>query len=333
MKWHYAILGVSLSLGCDDPGSRSTERFDTLGPRTDTVEAGDTASTARDATDAADGTASGDTSGPDVVGDGSVCARWNADRAQRTEGAWTGSASSCTAGDVLSPGRDNALRQVNLYRWMAGLPAVELSEAKNEAAQACALLMQANRTIDHEVPTSWKCYEPVGAATAGLSNLATTPGVLAVDLYMTDNDVPTLGHRRWILSNSLGPIGVGSTSGYSCLHVINGTGRAGARWTAWPPPGEVPVEAIHMGQGLDVDTAGWSIQSDTVSFAGATVRVLRGGEERAVTVSQAAQGYGSAYALRIVPKGWKTAVGETYQVEVTLAREVISYSFSVVQCR
>jgi len=331
MKWHLMMLGVSLGIGCDSPGDRSTQRFDTLGPREDTVDA----DTARDVVDATTDTRvdASDAVGPDTIGGGSVCARWTADRAQRTEGAWTGSTSSCTAGDVLEPGRENALRQVNLYRWMAGLPAVELADWKNDAAQACALLMQANRQIEHEVPTTWKCYEPVGAGAAGLSNLATTPGVLAVDLYMTDNGVPTLGHRRWVLSNSLGPIGVGSTSGYSCLHVINGTGRAGARWTAWPPPGEVPIDAIRQGTGLDVDTAGWSIQSDTVSFAGATVKVFRGEEERAVNVSEAAQGYGSAYALRILPKGWKTAVGETYRVEVTLAREVIAYTFSVVQCR
>ena len=52
-------------------------------------------------------------------GSADVCARWKADRADLSEGTWTGDVTSCTAGDIGATARANALRLVNLYRWLA----------------------------------------------------------------------------------------------------------------------------------------------------------------------------------------------------------------------
>lgn len=239
---------------------------------------------------------------------------------------------TCEAGAWPSPGPENTLRQVNLFRWLAGLPAVELDARKSEDAQACALMMEANGDIFHEIPASWACQSPGGIAAAGLSNLATTSAVESIALYMVDDGVENLGHRRWILSNSLGPIGVGSTSAFSCLHVIGGAGAAGAAWTAWPPPGAVPLAALHGVWWAGVDDAGWSIQSDRIDLRQATVAVTVAGAAMPVRQWTLARGYGSGFGVGFAPEGWAASAGVTYHVEVTGAREPIVYDVEVVAC-
>jgi len=115
-----------------------------------------------------------------------VCDRWNDDRADLSEGAWSGSVTGCMQGDVSSTGRENALKLVNLYRWLAGLPAVSHSASNNNYAQACSLLMDANNSLSHNPPSSWICYTADGATGAGSSNISTAPGVQGVDRYMVD---------------------------------------------------------------------------------------------------------------------------------------------------
>jgi len=277
-----------------------------------------------------------DTVDPDPRSRGNICARWTADRADRREGRWSGGSTvSCNAGDLDALGVDNTLRQVNLVRWLAELPPVAVDVDKNAAAQACALIMDANDDIEHDVPDSWRCKDPIGAAAAQVSNLATTPGVFAIDLYMDDEGIANLGHRRWILNRKLGPIGVGSTKDYSCLHVIGGTGSSDAPWTAWPPPGFVPKEAIHQANnfgGFDIDRAGWSVQSDAIDVSEATVTVTRDGLPVTVTTRVLGAGFGSRWGIGIWPKGFNTKNGGVFNVLLETPRENIEYTFEVVDC-
>jgi len=261
----------------------------------------------------------------------SVCQRWKADRADLSEGTWTGSIAACDAGDLTGVGRANALRQVNLFRFLAGLPPVTEDPVKSANSQACALMQDANKMLSHEPPTTWTCYSAAGATAAGQSNIATTKGVRAVGLYMNDHgNETTIGHRRWLLSNSLGPIGLGSTSGYSCLMTIGGTGKAGKAYAAWPPDGDVPLAAITV-EG-SVDPVGWSIQSDTINLSAAQVTVTDAGTARPVTVMQLPANYGSKYALSFSPMGWSSAAGHRYAVAVTGTTPPINYEVNVVAC-
>jgi len=261
-----------------------------------------------------------------------VCARWKADRADMSEGTWSGSVQSCTAGDVSAAGRANALKLVNLYRFIAGLPEVTNSSSMDQQAQECALMMHANGQLSHTPPSSWKCYTATGAGSAGKSNIATSPGVDAVDLYMADpGNSTTIGHRRWILSNSLGPIGLGTTSAYSCLQVIGGSGAAGKQYVAFPPGGEVPLQMFTAAY-ASLDNTGWTIQSDSITLSGAQVTVTDAGAAKPVTVTQLQGGYGSKFALRFNPQGWTTQAGHTYSVSVSGTSPPISYDVKVVSC-
>jgi len=264
-----------------------------------------------------------------------LCQRWKADRAQLGEGAWDGEVNACVAGTLAQDGRDNALRLVNLYRHIAGLPAVTEDPARTSKAQACALMMHANGQLSHSPPMNWKCWTADGASAAGASNISGTPGVLGVDLYMVDpgNDT-TIGHRRWILSNYLGPIGLGSTSKNSCMLVIGGNGNAGKPWVAWPPPGLVPYQAVHVPTigWSHVDQTGWTVQSDSIDLGGAGVTVTVDGAVRPVAVHVLGKNYGSSFAIRFVPQGWQVEPGKTYEVELSGVAQPISYSVQIVDC-
>lgn len=273
-------------------------------------------------------TSSGGTGG----GATGVCARWKADRADMSEGTWSGSVASCNAGDISANGRANALKIVNLYRFLTGMPEVTNSPSMDASAQACALMMDANNSLSHTPPSSWQCYTATGAGSAGKSNIATTRGVAAVDLYMADpGNSTTIGHRRWILSNSLGPIGLGTTSSYSCMQVIGGSGKAGKPYVAFPPGGEVPIQMFTASY-TSLDSTGWTIQSDSISLSGAQVTVTDAGAAKPVTVTQLQGGYGSTHALRFNPQGWTTQAGHTYSVSVSGTSQPISYDVKVVSC-
>jgi uncharacterized protein YkwD len=261
-----------------------------------------------------------------------VCDRWTSDRTGLTEGSWSGSVNACDPGDISADAREDALTLVNLYRWLAALPPVTTDPTRNAKTQACALMMHANGQLSHNPPMSWDCYSADGAQAAGNSNIASTPGVSGVDLYMADpgNDT-TIGHRRWILSGSLGPIGLGSTTGASCMWVLGGSGPGAPPFTAWPSPGYFPLQAMQASF-VSVDQTGWTIQSDSIDLGSADVTITDGGNDKPVSVASLAGGYGSTYAIKITPQGWTTEAGHTYSVSVSGVSQPIAYDVSVVDC-
>ncbi len=264
----------------------------------------------------------------------SVCERWLADRADLAEGAWSGSAASCDPGEILEPGPENALRLVNLYRYLAGLAPVIRDPALDAAAQACALMMHAEGRLSHDPTTDWACYSAQGADGAARSLEDLAPVVAAIDVYMIDpGNETTLGHRRNILSQWLQAVGIGSTDRASCLST-----DIPSQWIegfiAWPPPGQFPMEAIEPLPWLgSLDDVGWSIQTTTIDLAAAEVTVRNAQDDvLPVEVWQLEPGYGSSYAIAIRPTGWSMQPG-TYRVDVAGVDPPIAYEFQVVDCR
>jgi len=230
--------------------------------------------------------------------------------------------------------RATAYRLHTLYRFMAGLDPVPMTDANNLKAQGCALLMTANGMITHTPPSTWKCYTMEGATTANASSLSSGGAVSSVDGYMVDPGNPTtLGHRRWVLSNMLSGVGFGSSGKFSCQYQPAGRPKAGAKpWIPWPPAGQIPIQAFGT-TWASMDQTGWSLQSDSVDFKSAQVSITAGGMNMPVTVTQLGSGYGSTYAISMVPMGWKAAAGTTYNVKVTDASMPIEYDVAIVDCR
>ena len=107
-------------------------------------------------------------------------------------------------------------------------------------------------------------------------------------------------------------------------------GRAGKTWTAWPAPGQIPLQALRTGG--NVDSTGWSVQSDSINLAGAQVTVTVDGTAQPVTVTQLDANYGSRYAIRFNPMGWTTQAGKTYTVAIANIPTAITYTVEILNC-
>jgi len=270
------------------------------------------------------------------AGAAAVCERWTCDRMNLAEGTSTADITTCDAGQWLEPGPDNSLRLVNLYRFIAAMPSVSEDPSYDAFAQDCALLQAANSAsgLSHTPDAAAACYSANAATGSAHSSICSGEGVACIDLYMQDDGSPEMGHRRWILANYLGPVGFGSVgTGYamtgSCFYQPAGSMNAGMAFVAWPPPGNVPLQAITT---TEADTAGWTIQSDSTNLNSATVTVTDGAMSLPVTVTALPENYGSTYAIRIVPNGWTSTAGHEYAVAVGGITGTIAYTMSVVDC-
>ena len=266
-----------------------------------------------------------------------VCRRWVCDRADMSEGVSTGNVTSCDPGDLLPPGRPNALKLVNLYRFLTGMPAVTEDPTFDTNAQDCAVIQAANG-LSHTPTSTDACYNATGATASNRSSICGGQAVGCIDLYMDDSanaTGPNFGHRTWILANSLGPVGFGSvgsggrTMTASCFYQVGGTGKAGVVYVAWPPGGPVPLQAFTA---TELDKSGWSLQSDTINLGAATATVMDGTTSKPVTVSTNLGSYGAKYAMGITPNGWTSLAGHNYVVTIGGTTTPISYTVQVVDC-
>lgn len=273
-----------------------------------------------------DNTPTGD---PDEIE--AVCKRWKKAFADKDEGSWSGNVGECKAGDIDTAARQRTLDRINFIRWLTKIKEVKTDPAWDKKAQECALMMHANGSLSHKPPKSWKCYSDDGAAAAGASNISSGPGVSSVLLYMIDPGNPTtIGHRRWIISNRFGPTGLGSTSKSSCMYTFGGQKSGDLKWTAWPPPGIFPVE-LNANSWTSMDSTGWTIQSDTISFSGKTITVKGNGKALDVDTADLLPGFGSKNCVKITPKGWKMKSDTRYEVEVQGTE--VKYAFTTTSCK
>ena len=169
------------------------------------------------------------------------------------QAGWNGNISNCVPGTTTQAFRDSVLLRLNYYREMAGLAKLTgLDPTYNSQDQAAALMMAANQALNHTPPSSWKCYTQTGYDGASSSNLALGAyGPNAIDLYMGDGGVSSLGHRRWVLYPQTQKMGSGDITGNSWQNQSNALkawddhiwdARPSTRYdfVAWPPPSFIP---------------------------------------------------------------------------------------------
>jgi uncharacterized protein YkwD len=258
---------------------------------------------------------------------------------------WTGSQSSCVAGDTPQAAKDAILRRINFFRAMAGVPEIiGLNAAYNAQAQQAALMMSANNALSHTPPTTWKCHSAQGATAARNSNLLLGgTGPDGIDLYMHDfgSNNAAVGHRRWLLypqSKEMGTGDVPSGNGYrasNALWVFDNPNMWSARpavrdgFVAWPPPGYVPHPVVY---------GRWSFSYPGANFASARITMTRNGTVLPVRVEANANGYGEN-TLVWVPNNmpdsavWpKPAADEPIQVSienVVIGGQARNFSYTV----
>ncbi len=203
---------------------------------------------------------------------------------------WSGDVAGCNAGATSEDFKDAVMLRVNLFRALAGVPAVIDHRADYDAkAQQAALLMSANNALSHAPPNTWNCWNADGNEAAGKSNLSLgNRGWDAVYSQMRDDgdNNAVVGHRRWILYPQTRQMGTGD------IPRGGGFRRANALWilddhfagprpvvrddfVAWPPRGFVPWPLVF---------ARWSFSYPGADFSSATVRMTRNGIDVPLTL-------------------------------------------------
>lgn len=196
-----------------------------------------------------------------------------------TATGFTGDVSSCRPGNSSAGSRTATLRAINFARSLAGLAPVTFSAALDDRSQRTALMMSANRRLDHNPPSSWKCWTRTGADNAGRSNLAlaypslTSAGVVRMYLDEPGASNTAVGHRRWLLNPFSTQMGSGSTKTANAITVIGPTSttRPNPAYVSWPTAGWFPTTLEPDGR--------WSLSAGNkrTNFSRASVRVYRNG--------------------------------------------------------
>jgi uncharacterized protein YkwD len=213
---------------------------------------------------------------------------------------WNGDVDSCNPGATGQRFREAVLQRINYFRAMAGVPAdIVFSDEYNRKAQAAALMMSANRNLDHDPPENWRCYSSDGAEGAHWSNLFLVRSPDAIDGYMQDpgDGNAVVPHRRWLLFPQTMQMGsgdvpaIGGHPAANALYVVDAAHywdeRPATRdgFVAWPPPGFVPEHLIFDR---------WSIAYSDADFGQAQVTMTLNGHALAVQVLSDGRGFGEA---------------------------------------
>lgn len=173
----------------------------------------------------------------------------------------------------------DAVRTLNVVRYIAGIPDdVTLNNTYVKYAQAGALVNYVNGKMDHH-PTQPSDMEDelfktgyTGTSQGNLySSTAASIGMNSaiVSGWMADNgdnNLATVGHRRWCLNPTMRQTGFGAVTGskgsYACMYAFDGSLQTSSYDTVVWPAQTMPTE--YFGGNYP-----WSISSDT-GFSGNT---------------------------------------------------------------
>jgi hypothetical protein len=257
-----------------------------------------------------------------------VCVRWTNDQPKLSQAMWQVEPTDACDQGVLHPVViTDALRRTSLFRWLVGLPGVTSMPQFNATTQACATTLAAsNRGLSHSLDSSYTCFTPEAAQGAGSSNLA--QGVShpadSVNLYVGDNGVRSLGHRRWVFNPSMGATGFGQRGSYGCMYAFDGSSQANPEYVAYPAPGFFPRNAL-IGY--------WSFGSKQLGLNDqTTVAMTRTDTGAAVTLEDVyfpGGGYGIPVVAWSVPGA---AIDVEYEVTIGIGAETRTYRTTLVSC-
>jgi uncharacterized protein YkwD len=265
----------------------------------------------------------------------------------------------CQAGQVSQAARMAALARVNYVRQLSGLSAVGYDYSADAKVQQAALMMAANAALDHQPPKTWFCWTQAGYNAAGQSNLhlglSTAPGAAApdepIDAFLIDLDVPSLGHRRWLLNPFLKDVSYGAVDGkpkvpagypyvFAAVLKVMGTGDANlagfqGTYVAYPV-GSYPTGLFDKGWYLSffalVDKKSlWANQAVDYSAATLTVSGPGGAAMPVTNVAVSNEGFGLPNCLQWMVPGLKDGV--TYTVSLTKVKykgQSLSYQYTFV---
>lgn len=152
------------------------------------------------------------------------------------------------AGRLSDKTIQSALNMLNIYRYIAGVPAnVTANEEYIELAQHAALVNAVNDEMDH-FPSQPKgmpdeIYE-LGAKGASSSNLGWNYFSLVhlIDGFVNEN-VSSMGHRRWCLNPTMAKTGFGQVENHYAMYSFDRNNTDAEDYNAVSWPGQItPVQ-------------------------------------------------------------------------------------------
>jgi len=111
---------------------------------------------------------------------------------------------NCYEGELSENTKKKVLEKINYIRSLHELNPVSYNTDNDIYAQKGALIIAANKILNHFPPESWKCWSEDGKKGCSTSNIFGGTGNWlpdqAIISWLIDLDVPSLGHRRWMIS-------------------------------------------------------------------------------------------------------------------------------------
>jgi hypothetical protein len=225
-----------------------------------------------------------------------------------------------------------AVRRLNAYRFLCGLPAnVTLDPDQTFYAEAAAKLLKAVGKLDHTpanpgVPDQEYKDGYNGTSHSNIFQASDSPPLASsVDAYMDDSDpgnIDRIGHRRWCLNPAMQTTGFGKYQQFSDMWSMDGRRPNSSEWeiVAYPARGYMPTEyfsAHHAWSlilngrklkppGSDVDIAIRPL--DDALHPGSPLEL----DFEAVETG----GYGGGPAIIFRPKSLDASPGHRYGVEI-----------------
>lgn len=261
-----------------------------------------------------------------------VCRIWKEGHVLDEPHPWIPGLTLCESGATTEGAIQDAIRRINMFRKLAGLPPVTEDPEYRDMVQACAVLMNANQMIDHYPSMDWTCWTNLGAEGAETSNLAIgiDHPADAQNAYMWDIGVEDVGHRRWLLGFQLGKVAIGFAGNCNCTRVLDMTGKTGRTWSAYPPAGPVPIDMIRSPWGL----AEWSFHTAD-SIEGAGVALYRLPDEEPIPIAPTLYDTHplSPFPAAAVWRSPRIEPGDSFRVVVTLpGKDPVDYVVEFVDC-
>lgn len=254
---------------------------------------------------------------------------------------WTGSVSTCRAGNISEAARLAQVNAVNFARRLndlAPVGAARLTDQVQANVQQAALIQDANldtKGLSHSPTSSSRCYTAAGATTSGKSNLAASYGsikpVQAIELYLNEPGASNVevGHRNWIFNPDATVFGFGMTARAAATQVTGlrtDSTNNDPLWVEWPANGYFPASLEPAGR--------WSVFSRvTVDFSAATVTVTHAGSTYSPTIVSRGKHYVRPALVWQMPA--ETSRLGTYTVTIrgvksTTGNAIAAHTYSVV---
>jgi hypothetical protein len=222
-----------------------------------------------------------------------VCDRWRADWPKQAPTDYVLSDDECLPGVLGAGAQADALRRINLYRWVSALPPVAVNDEWSTHAGACSIIQAHLDGVDHYPPSSSTCYTEMGG-TASAESLLDIGAFTAADTIddliwdWGDRNYHVLGHRWWLLQPGLTQVGLGFSlpeTGWrgTCVRTNDGVTPLDvpvdlSGVVPYPSPGVFPFELINRESHAKPvpDALEWSIVFPPESdLSAATVAIYR----------------------------------------------------------